>query len=251
MTAVFCRAAADRKAETWAGASGPLQGARIRRLSRRRQGDHQGGLESGPGPPGPTPKRPTAGARPGPLPHRDGGPPRAGPGHWRRCRGGLGEGRGRRPHGCRPLQGTEAIDARGVARSRPGRPGAGATLLVRACPIASKRPGPGPARRWSTVRGRWPTQRPGSHAEAEIAGALEVNSMGPEWSKLRNYLKDPREPELPGPDEPPAGTRPRREAEWRQAMAWRWWLRHRRGGSSAVLASALIEGWWGASRSPV
>jgi hypothetical protein len=64
------------------------------------------------------------------------------------------------------------------------------------------------------------------HAQAEIAEALKGLS-GPEWSKVRNFLNDPRSLnflermhrrlELAEPD-----------AGLREAMAWRWWLLHRR-----------------------
>jgi hypothetical protein len=63
-------------------------------------------------------------------------------------------------------------------------------------------------------------------ATAEIAAALsELN--GPEWSKLRNVLKDPRSlafldrmhQRLESAEPRPA---------WREAMAWRWWLRQGR-----------------------
>jgi hypothetical protein len=64
------------------------------------------------------------------------------------------------------------------------------------------------------------------HAQAEIAEALK-GLTGPDWSKVRNFLTDPRSLsfldrmqrrlELAEP-----------EAGWREAMAWRWWLLHRR-----------------------
>jgi hypothetical protein len=67
-------------------------------------------------------------------------------------------------------------------------------------------------------------------AEAEIAAAL-VDLTGPDWSKIRNFLTDPRclsfldrmHRRLEA-----AEPRPR----WRAAMAWRWWLRHQRPGPS-------------------
>jgi len=65
-----------------------------------------------------------------------------------------------------------------------------------------------------------------THAEAEIATALE-GLTGPDWSKVRHFLNDPRSLtfldrmhrrlESVGP-----------HPEWREAMAWRWWLRQRR-----------------------
>jgi hypothetical protein len=64
------------------------------------------------------------------------------------------------------------------------------------------------------------------HARAEIAETLK-GLIGPDWSKARNFLTDPRSLsfldrmrrrlELAEPD-----------ASWREAMAWRWWLVHRR-----------------------
>ncbi len=65
-----------------------------------------------------------------------------------------------------------------------------------------------------------------THAEAEIAAAL-TGLTGPDWSKVRNFLNDPRS--LSFLDRmhrrlEVAEPRP----EWRAAMAWRWWLRHRR-----------------------
>lgn len=65
-----------------------------------------------------------------------------------------------------------------------------------------------------------------AQAESEIAAALDVLT-GPAWSKVRNYLKDPRSLQFLD-----RMHRQLRQAEprpdWRQAMAWRWYLRHRR-----------------------
>jgi hypothetical protein len=65
-------------------------------------------------------------------------------------------------------------------------------------------------------------------ATAEIAAAL-TDLAGPEWSKVRNFLTDPRS--LAFLDRmhrrlDMAEPRP----DWREAMAWRWWLRHGRVG---------------------
>jgi hypothetical protein len=77
-----------------------------------------------------------------------------------------------------------------------------------------------------------------AQAESEIAAALDVLT-GPAWSKVRNYLTDPRSLQFldhmhgqlrqaePRPDR-------------RQAMAWRWYLRHRRS-SSADPRMALVQ----------
>ena len=76
-----------------------------------------------------------------------------------------------------------------------------------------------------------------SRAAAEIAAALK-DLTGPEWSKVRNFLTDRRslafldrmhrrlEAAEPRPD-------------WREAMAWRWWLRHGRVGASDPLTELL------------
>jgi hypothetical protein len=76
-----------------------------------------------------------------------------------------------------------------------------------------------------------------SHAEVEIAGAL-VGLTGTEWSKVRHFLTDPRslsfldrmhrrlESAEPGPG-------------WREAMAWRRWLRHGRPTTSEPLAAPV------------
>jgi hypothetical protein len=71
------------------------------------------------------------------------------------------------------------------------------------------------------------------HARAEIAEAVK-GLTGADWSKVRNFLNDPRSLsfldrmqrrlELAEPD-----------AEWREAMAWRWWLVHRRASCSGPL----------------
>jgi hypothetical protein len=63
-------------------------------------------------------------------------------------------------------------------------------------------------------------------AESEIAAAVP-SLAGSEWSKVRNFLNDPRS--LTFLDRmhrrlEEAEPRPR----WRAAMAWRWWLRHMR-----------------------
>jgi len=65
-----------------------------------------------------------------------------------------------------------------------------------------------------------------SRAQAEIATALG-DLTGPDWSTVRNFLNDPRS--LAFLDRMHCRlerAEPRRD--WREAMVWRWWLRHRR-----------------------
>jgi hypothetical protein len=71
------------------------------------------------------------------------------------------------------------------------------------------------------------------YARAEIAEAVK-GLTGTDWSKVRHFLDDPRSLsfldrmhrrlELAEP-----------EAGWREAMAWRWWLLHRRAACSGPL----------------
>ena len=63
-------------------------------------------------------------------------------------------------------------------------------------------------------------------AESEIAAALK-DLTDPDWSKVRNFLNDTRSLAfLDRMHRRLETAEPRRE--WREAMAWRWWLRHRR-----------------------
>jgi len=75
-------------------------------------------------------------------------------------------------------------------------------------------------------------------AEAEIAAALP-GLPGADWSKVRNFLRDRRSLAfLDRMHRRLESAEPRRE--WREAMAWRWWLRHRRPTSSDPL-TALVR----------
>jgi hypothetical protein len=65
-----------------------------------------------------------------------------------------------------------------------------------------------------------------ARAQAEIAAALR-DLGGADWSKLGNFLNDRRSLAfLDRMHRRLERAEPRRE--WREAMAWRWWLRHRR-----------------------
>jgi hypothetical protein len=68
-------------------------------------------------------------------------------------------------------------------------------------------------------------------AATEIAEALK-GLEGSEWKTVRNFLSDPRSTAfLVRMQERLAEAEPRRE--WREAMAWRWWGRHRRATERA------------------
>ena len=76
-----------------------------------------------------------------------------------------------------------------------------------------------------------------TRASAEIAAALK-DLAGPEWSKVRNFLTDPRSLTFLDRMHRRSGAAEPR-AEWREAMAWRWWLRHGRVGPSDVITECL------------
>ncbi len=68
-----------------------------------------------------------------------------------------------------------------------------------------------------------------AHAETEIASALK-DLTGPEWSKVRNFLNDPRSLNFLDRMHRRLGSAEARR-DWQEAMAWRWWLRHRQYSS--------------------
>jgi hypothetical protein len=74
-------------------------------------------------------------------------------------------------------------------------------------------------------------------AAAEITAALK-DLAGPEWSKVRNFLTDRRSLAFLDRMHRRLGAAEPRP-EWREAMAWRWWLRHGRVGSSDPLTELL------------
>jgi hypothetical protein len=78
-----------------------------------------------------------------------------------------------------------------------------------------------------------------TRATAEIVAAL-TNLDGVEWKAVRNFLRDPRSTAfLDRMHERLAIAEPREE--WRLAMAWRWWGRHRRPGRAADPRLELVR----------
>jgi hypothetical protein len=74
-------------------------------------------------------------------------------------------------------------------------------------------------------------------AESAIAAAL-LDLSGADWSKVRNFLNDRRcLVFLDRMHRRLESAEPRQE--WREAMAWRWWLRHRRPKSSDTITGAI------------
>ena len=76
-----------------------------------------------------------------------------------------------------------------------------------------------------------------ARASGEIAAALK-DLTGPEWSKVRNFLTDRRSLAFLDRMHRRLGAAEPRP-DWREAMAWRWWLRHGRVGSSDPLTDLL------------
>jgi hypothetical protein len=76
-----------------------------------------------------------------------------------------------------------------------------------------------------------------SRASAAIAAAVK-DLAGPEWSKVRDALIDRRSLAfLDRMHRRLEAAEPR--PEWREAMAWRWWLRHGRVGASDPITGLL------------
>jgi hypothetical protein len=233
MTAVFCRSAADRKAATWDGQLAPfsrlefalsdgatgIAAAVAHRAESRRQDPSAPPLEHGLD-----------------IFHTAREAQRVLAVSWRRAEAAWEKAEAADAVVAEAQR--QGIDARlrglaGTARSRWGRARA---ALEQAESLQAA---------WDRARAALDPFGPDGRlndrdsASAEIATALEVLT-GPDWSKVRRALEDPRslafldrmhrrlEAAEPRPD-------------WREAMAWRWWLRHDRVGPSGPL-TALLRG---------
>jgi hypothetical protein len=74
-------------------------------------------------------------------------------------------------------------------------------------------------------------------AEAEIAAGLK-DLTGPDWAKVRNFVTDRRSLSfLDRMHRRLESAEPRRE--WREALAWRWWLRHGRVPASGPVMTSI------------
>jgi hypothetical protein len=74
-------------------------------------------------------------------------------------------------------------------------------------------------------------------AAAAIAEALG-DLTGPDWSKVRNFLNDPRSLAFLDRMHDRLATAEARP-DWRTALAWRWWLRHRQPKRSDALTELV------------
>jgi len=231
MTAVVCRNAKDRSADTWRNHLEPFSrlqfavsdaakgiGSAVAQLAKARDIDASApalthGLER--------------------LPHHDGGEPGPGPVLAPR-RGGVGAGRGRRSPGRR----------RETTRHRRARCGAA---------VAARVPWAGAIERfdqaqrlesaWGRARAALDVFTPDGplndrgRAAAEIAEAVK-DLTGPDWSKVRNSLNDPRSLAfLDRMQDRLETAQPRPQG--REALTWRWWLCHRRPKPSDALTELV------------
>jgi hypothetical protein len=229
MTAVFCRAAADRKAATWEGLLAPfprlefavsdaakgITAAVGQRAAARRDDPSAPPLEHGLD-----------------VFHTAREANRVLARHWRRAEAAWEEAEGAEAE----LAGAkrQGIDARGPAQAARAAWGRAIAALEEAERLGSAWGRAAAALELFDADGRL-NDRTG--AEAEIAAALR-DLAGPEWSKVRNFLTDPRSLSfLDRMHRRLESAEPR--AEWREAMAWRWWLRHGRVGPSDPLTELL------------
>jgi hypothetical protein len=228
MTAVFCRAAADRKAATWEGLLAPfahlefalsdaakgIAAAVAQRAAARRDDPAASPLEHGLDVFHTTMEAHRVLAR-----------------HWRRAEAAWEKAEGADAELAEAKR--QGIDARGPARAAGAAWRRATAAFEEAGRLESAWGRAAAALELFDADGRLNDR---ARASAAIAAALR-HLTGPEWSKVRHFLTDPRS--LTFLDR----MHRRLEAveplpEWREAMAWRWWLRHVR---SAPAADPRIE----------
>ena len=227
MTAVFCANAADRKGATWEGHLAPFDrlefavsdaakgiAKAVADIARARRDDPEApALEHGLD-----------------VFHTAMEARRVLARHWRRAESAWEQAE------AAEIQVADAkrqgVDARGVAHTARAAWGKAIASFERTERLESA---------WGRCRAALELHHPDGRlndrrgASAAIAEALK-DLAGPDWAKVRNLLNDPRS--LTFLDRmhrrlQSAEPRPR----WREAMAWRWWLRH---GRPAPAANPLI-----------
>jgi hypothetical protein len=229
MTAVFCRNTADRKAETWdehlvpfshlefavSDAAKGIAAAVARRAAARRDDPSAPPLEHGLD-----------------VFHTVMEANRVLAGHWRRAEAAWEKAERADAQVASTKQ--QGIDARGPAHTARAAWGRAIASFERAQRLESA---------WSRARAALDLFGPDgrlndrTRAEAEMAAAV-TDLTGPEWSKVRNFLDDPRSLAfLDRMHHRLEAAEPR--PPWREAMAWRWWLRHRRPGPADPLTELL------------
>ena len=229
MTAVFCRATADRKAATWdeqlvpfthlefavSDAAKGIAAAVAQRAAGRRDDPAAPPLEHG------LDVFHTAMEA-----HRVLGRP------WRRAEAAWEE--AERAEAELALAKRQGIDARGKAHAARAAWRRASAALEEAQRLESAWGRAAAALELFDADGQLNDR---TRAEAEIAAALK-DLTGPEWSKVRNFLTDPRSLAFLDRMHRRLGVADPRP-EWREAMAWRWWLRHGRVGPADSLTELL------------
>jgi hypothetical protein len=229
MTAVFCRAAADRKAATWEGLLAPflhlefavsdaakgIAAAVAQRAEARRDDPTAPPLEHGLD-----------------VFHTAMEAHRVLARHWRRAEVAWEKAEGAEAG----LAGAkrQGFDARGPAHAARAAWRRASAALEEAEWLESAWGRAAAALELFDADGRLNDR---TRAEAEIAAALK-DLTGPEWSKVRNFLTDPRSLAFLDRMHRRLGVAEPRP-EWREAMAWRWWLRHGRVGPADPLTELL------------
>jgi len=229
MTAVFCRNTADRKAETWekqlvpfshlefavSDAAKGIAAAVAQRAAARRDDPSARPLEHGLD-----------------VFHTAMEANRVLARHWRRAEAAWEKAEGADAE----LAGAkrQGVDARGPAHAARAAWGRAIAVLEEAERLEAAWGRAAAALELFDADGQLNDR---IRAEAEIAAALK-DLLGPEWSKVRNFLNDPRSLAfLDRLHRRLEAAEPR--AQWREAMAWRWWLRHGRVGASEGLTELL------------
>ncbi len=229
MTAVFCHNAADRKAETWetqltpfdhlefavSDAAKGIAAAVARRAEARRDDPTAQALEHGLD-----------------VFHTAMEAHRVLAQQWRRAEGAWEKAEAADVEVAKSKrQGIDARGAAGAARAAWGRA------------ISSFDRAAGSESAWGRVHAALDLFGPDgrlnhrARAETEIAAGLK-DLIGPDWAKVRNFVNDPRSLTfLDRMHRRLESAEPR--PQWREAMAWRWWLRHRRVPASDPVTTLI------------
>jgi hypothetical protein len=229
MTAVFCRAAADRKATTWERLLAPfthlefavsdaaqgIAAAVSQRAAARRDAPSAPPLEHGLDVFHTTMEARRVLAR-----------------HWRRAEAAWEKAEGTDTELAEAKR--QGIDARGPALAARAAWRRATTAFEEVQRLESAWGRAAAALELFDASGRLNDR---GRAAAEITTAL-ADLAGPEWSKVRNFLTDPRSLSfLDRMHRRLESAEPR--PPWREAMAWRWWLRHGRVGPSDPITEML------------
>jgi hypothetical protein len=229
MTAVFCRATADRKAATREGQLAPfsrlefavsdaakgIAAAVAQRAAARRDDPSAPPLEHGLD-----------------VFHTAREAQRILARHWRHAEAAWEKAEGADVELARAKR--QGIDARGPARASRAAWGRASAAFEEAERLESAWGRAAAALELFDGDGRLNDR---GRATAEIAAVLK-DLTGPEWSKVRSFLNDPRSTAfLERMHRRLESAEPR--PQWRAAMAWRWWLRRGRVGRSDAITECL------------